>query len=358
MRSGRSGRATVRPMPLRSAEASCCSTADSIVPRTSSGRRSRSTRPESSFESSSRFWASQSSRSSWTAEESRNSARAAGSSPAGPWSSSTKVRMAAIGVRSSWLTSARKSRLRSRSRRMMSTLSSSRSAIWLNWRGQRPQLQGPRRELVGGDTREVRSPSARRREASVSRVIGRREAVGEERGHEDGDHERGRGHDQQQPGDGGEGVARLVYGFDSSTTDAPVRGGVRPPGRGRAGLIAGSRACAALRGHVASRRRRSGRGPGTGTIIAVRLERAGPNWTSHRGLGDLVGDELEQAALDQQVLDVGVERRARRWPGPPRRPPAGRRGCRRSPGRGSPPSRPRAPGGGPPPAGGSSRPGG
>ena len=55
-------------------------------------------------------------------------------------SSSLKVRSAAIGVRSSCETSARKSRLRSRSRRMISTLSSSWSAIALNWTRELGQL--------------------------------------------------------------------------------------------------------------------------------------------------------------------------------------------------------------------------
>ena len=64
---------------------------------------------------------------------SRNSARASGPSPACSVSSSLKVRRAAIGVRSSCETSARKSRLRSRSRRILSTLSSTWSAIALNW---------------------------------------------------------------------------------------------------------------------------------------------------------------------------------------------------------------------------------
>ncbi len=110
-RSARSPCAPRPPAAARRPTRSC--------PRRSSGRRSSRTRPESSFESSSRFWASQSSRSSCAADESRNSARAAGSRPAGPWSSSMNVRIAAIGVRSSWLTSARKSRLWSRSRRMI-----------------------------------------------------------------------------------------------------------------------------------------------------------------------------------------------------------------------------------------------
>ena len=81
------------------------------------------------------------------------------------------VRVAEIGVRSSWLTSARKSRLRSRSRRMISTLSSSRSAIVLNWVDSSRSSSVPD-ESSSVATREPRSPSASRREASVSRVIG------------------------------------------------------------------------------------------------------------------------------------------------------------------------------------------
>ena len=69
-----------RDAALRAA-AACCSTADSTDARRSSGRRSSRTRPESSFESSSRFWASQSSRSICWPLESRNSARASGSDP-------------------------------------------------------------------------------------------------------------------------------------------------------------------------------------------------------------------------------------------------------------------------------------
>ena len=67
-------------MPRRLAVGSACSTADSTAVRRSSGRRSSRTRPESSFDSSSRFWASQSSRSSCWRLDSRNSARVAGSS--------------------------------------------------------------------------------------------------------------------------------------------------------------------------------------------------------------------------------------------------------------------------------------
>ena len=54
----------------------------STAARRSSGRRSSRTSPESSFESSSRFWASQSSRSICWPLDSRNSARASGSSAA------------------------------------------------------------------------------------------------------------------------------------------------------------------------------------------------------------------------------------------------------------------------------------
>ena len=81
MRIGASGRSTVTRTPRRAAAESCWWAADSTAARRSSGRRSSRTRPESSFESSSRFWASQSSRSICPALDSRNSARASGSSP-------------------------------------------------------------------------------------------------------------------------------------------------------------------------------------------------------------------------------------------------------------------------------------
>ena len=151
--------------------AAACSTACSTADRRSSGRRSRSTRPESSFESSSRFWASQSSRSSWARLVSRNSARAVGSSAAPSVRSSLNVRSAAIGVRSSCETSARNSRLRSRSRRMISMLSWSRSAIALNWRPSSDSSIGPS-SIASDGTRRAKSPSARSRLASVSRRSG------------------------------------------------------------------------------------------------------------------------------------------------------------------------------------------
>ena len=81
------------------------------------------------------------------------------------------VRIAAIGVRSSWLTSARKSRPRSRSRRMIETLSSSRSAMALNCVDSTRSSSVPD-ESSSLVTRDVKSPSARRREASVRRVRG------------------------------------------------------------------------------------------------------------------------------------------------------------------------------------------
>ena len=137
------GRSIVSSTPRRRAVAAACSTACSTADRRSSGRRSSRTRPESSFESSSRFWASQSRRSSWARLVSRNSARAVGSSAAPSVSSSLNVRSAAIGVRSSCDTSARNSRLRSRSRRMISTLSWSRSAIALNWSPSSDSSIGP-----------------------------------------------------------------------------------------------------------------------------------------------------------------------------------------------------------------------
>ena len=181
-----------------------CSTADSTAARRSSGRRSSRTSPESSFDSSSRFWASQSSRSICWPLDSRNSSRASGSSAAPSRSSSLNVRRAASGVRSSCETSARKSRLRSRSRRMISTLSSSRSAMALNWTASSAISDEPARTSLAG-TRRVRSPSARPRDASVRRrsgVVNRRAMAAEtrtlrtEREERDG---------REEPGDVGQG---------------------------------------------------------------------------------------------------------------------------------------------------------
>ena len=84
-----------------------------------------------------------------------------------PCSSWLNVRSAASGVRSSCETSARKSRLRSRSRRLISTLSSRRSAIVLNWTASSPSSVEPARNWAAG-TRRDRSPSASARDASVS----------------------------------------------------------------------------------------------------------------------------------------------------------------------------------------------
>ena len=84
-------------------------------------------------------------------------------------SSSLNVRSAAIGVRSSCETSARNSRLRSRSRRMISTLSWSRSAIALNCEPELGQLDRPVLDRVGGHApREVAlgEVAARLREAA------------------------------------------------------------------------------------------------------------------------------------------------------------------------------------------------
>ena len=102
---------------------------------------------------------------------SRNSARAAGSSPACSVSSSLNVSSAAIGVRSSCETSARKSRLRSRSRRMIETLSSSWSAIELNWSASSVSSDEPT-WTSAGSMRSVKSPSASARDASVRRRSG------------------------------------------------------------------------------------------------------------------------------------------------------------------------------------------
>ena len=154
IRRGCFGSASRRSMPRRRAAGPACSTADSTHARRSSGRRSRRTRPESSFDSSRRFVASQSRRSICWRLDSRNSVRVSGSVAAPSRSSSLNVRSAAIGVRSSCETSARKSRLRSRSRRMISTLSPRRAAIMLNWRDSSASSVAPVRARLAGTRRE------------------------------------------------------------------------------------------------------------------------------------------------------------------------------------------------------------
>ena len=80
------------------------------------------------------------------------------------------VRSAAMGVRSSWLTSARNSRLRSRSSLMMATEVWSRSAISLKAPASSWTSGG---EFGGMATRASRWPSARSREVVVRRRSGR-----------------------------------------------------------------------------------------------------------------------------------------------------------------------------------------
>ena len=77
-------------IPLRSAAARCCSTADSIVPRTSSGPEVEQHEPRVELRELEQVLGEPVEPVELDcADESRNSARAAGSAPAGPWSSST-----------------------------------------------------------------------------------------------------------------------------------------------------------------------------------------------------------------------------------------------------------------------------
>ena len=129
---------------------------------------------------------------------------ASGSSPACSLSRSLNVRSAAIGVRSSCETSARKSRLRSRSRRMISTLSWTRSAIVLNWAPSSTSSEEPGAHLRRRDAlREVAlgEGAGRLRELAERR----REPAGQRRRH---DHAQAEGEERdgrEQAGDVGDG---------------------------------------------------------------------------------------------------------------------------------------------------------
>ena len=127
------------------------------------------TRPDSSLDSSSRLVASQSSRSICWRLCSRNSSRVAVVHRRSSASSSLKVRSAAIGVRSSCDTSARKSRLRSRSRadeldRLLEPLGHRVERLG--------QLGHLGRAAAAASTRVSRWPSASSRAAPVRRRIG------------------------------------------------------------------------------------------------------------------------------------------------------------------------------------------
>ena len=187
--------------------AAACSTACSTDERRSSGRRSRSTRPESSLDSSSRFWASQSRRSSWARLASRNSVRADRVVDGALARSSLNVRSAAIGVRSSCETSARNSRLRSRSRRMISTLS---------WRrvGHRVELQSEVGKLGRAAIDRVGRDAAG--EVALGKVVARlrqaperrRDPAGEHGRDHDRDRERDEADDGEEPGHVGDAPSR------------------------------------------------------------------------------------------------------------------------------------------------------
>ncbi len=102
-----------------------------IGSRMSPSRMSSGKMPASMRDRSRRFVLNHSSRLIWAMELSRNSVRVASSTSPSCWSSVYR-RSAAIGVRSSWLTSATNSRSRSRSASSMRRVPARRSAMMLN----------------------------------------------------------------------------------------------------------------------------------------------------------------------------------------------------------------------------------
>ena len=295
---------------------------DRLLDRRSGGPRAagRAGRgPESSFDSSSRFWASQSRRSSWARLVSRNSARVVGSSAAPSTSSSLNVRSAAIGVRSSCDTSARNSRLRSRSRRMISMLCWSRSAIALNWRPSSDSSIGPSSIASDGHApREVAlgEVAARLGEAAQRR----RDPPREHRRDDDRDRECDEADDREQPGDVlDRGRAVGVRVRAASPRRAYGHGAPSSPRRRPGALVirsrelAGPRLAPARAAANAPLRRR----PGTAR------RRAMPEPELDVGLGQPVGDDAAAGCRD---------RARRRRPGRPspsaddHRPPGANRG--------------------------------
>ena len=122
--------------------------------------------PASMRERSSRLVLSHSSRPICSVDRSRNSARVASSTWPSIWSSVYTL-SAAIGVRSSWLTSATNSRSRSRSASSMRSVPASRSAMTLNCAASSSTSSTP--DAVA---RSSSSPWARRLATPRSRLIG------------------------------------------------------------------------------------------------------------------------------------------------------------------------------------------
>ena len=215
--------------------------------------------------------------------------RAAGSSAAPSVSSSLNVRRAASGVRSSCETSARKSRLRSRSRRMISTLSWSRSAIALNWTASSASSDEPARTSFGG-TRRVRSPSARPRDASVRRrsgVVNRRAMAAETSTLRPSANS---AMAASSPVTLASAVARKVYGLARVTSTAyGVKTG-SPPENGWSTKTVRSCVCP---GHGLGRRAgmTAGRPSRRGRRLALALRDPPAERDRDVGLGELVGDD-------------------------------------------------------------------
>ena len=233
-------------------------------------------------------------------------------------SSSLNVRSAASGVRSSCETSARKSRLRSRSRRMISTLSWSRSAMALNWTASSASSDEPARTSLGG-TRRVRSPSARPRDASVRRrsgVVKRRAMRGR---HEHADSpSANRAIAASRPGDVGqrgrpEGVRVGQRDLDGVRRE-DVAGAVGP--RSTRDVL--------LLGLARRRRRLEGESGSASSVRRRRTSCASPSATNRPnvdldvGLAELVGDEPLQVVVGHRAPGrAGRRGRRRRRPGSP-----------------------------------------
>ena len=177
--------------------------------------------PASIRDRSSRFVLSHSSRAICSIDRSWSSVRVASSISVEP--SSLYMRSAAIGVRSSWLTSATNSRSRSRSASSMRSVPDSRSAMTLNWWPSSSISSTP-----DGTARSSSSPWPRLRAIPRRRLIGhrhpaRRDDPGDERD------------EQGQPPAEEEGAADLVEGLGAAGERVAHHdqvGGLRSVGQG------------------------------------------------------------------------------------------------------------------------------
>ena len=244
------------------------------------------------------------------ADESRNSARAAGSRPAGPWSSSLNVRSAAIGVRSSWETSARKSRLRSRSRRMIVDALlepvGHRVELLRRARAARACPTTARRPA----TRAVRSPSASARDASVRRRSGVVKRWARNAATITATRNATAAMTSSRPVTLASVLRRNVYGFDSVT---PMPQSCRrSPGRlrGARGRSRVARLAAVRRDRP--RRREREPGAGTTTSDAVRVGRGRAEVTSTSAWATTFAASRAAAGSSSSGLDVRVELDRRR----------------------------------------------